>query len=73
MGDPTAIEPTNLGGRQLLAALKAFRKGNFSVRLPMDLTGLDGEIADAFNDVVELNERMSKEIERLNLDNVGAG
>jgi HAMP domain-containing protein len=29
------------------------------------LTGLDGEIADAFNDVVELNERMSKEIERL--------
>src|SRR6266850_5901990 len=45
--------------------LRAFRKGNFSVRLPIDLTGLDGEIADTFNDVVELNERMSKEIERL--------
>src|SRR5262249_25386183 len=65
MGNGTAIEQTNLSSRHLLAALRAFRKGNFSVRLPMDLTGLDGEIADAFNDVVELNERMSKEIERL--------
>jgi signal transduction histidine kinase/CheY-like chemotaxis protein len=66
MGDRAAIEATTLSGRQLLAALRAFRKGNFSVRLPMDLTGLDGEIADAFNDVVELNERLSREIERLN-------
>jgi len=66
MGNQTDIEPTNLSGRQLLAALKAFRKGNFSVRLPIHLTGLDGEIANTFNDVVELNERMSKEIERLN-------
>jgi HAMP domain-containing protein len=66
MGNRTAIKPTNPAGRQLLAALRAFRKGNFSVRLPMDLVGLNGEIADAFNDVVELNERMTKEIERLN-------
>src|SRR5215510_9311027 len=65
MGRRTVIKPTNLTGRQLLAALKAFRKGKFSVRLPIDLTGLDGDIANAFNDVVELNERMSKEIERL--------
>src|SRR5262249_29036480 len=65
MGNRAAIKSTNLSGRQLLAALRAFRKGNFSVRLPTDLTGLDGEIADAFNDVGELNERMSKEIERL--------
>jgi signal transduction histidine kinase/ActR/RegA family two-component response regulator len=65
MGNRTAIKPTNLSGRRLLAALRAFRKGIFSVRLPADLTGLDGEIAEAFNDVVELNERMSEEIERL--------
>jgi methyl-accepting chemotaxis protein len=65
MRNTPAIKSTNLNGRQLLAALRAFRKGNFSVRLPIDLTGLDGEIADAFNEVVELNERMSKEIERL--------
>src|SRR5262249_40397170 len=64
MGNGTAIEQSNLSGRHLLAALKAFRKGNFSVRLPIDLTGLDGEIADAFNDVVELNERMSKAVSK---------
>src|SRR5262245_47408726 len=65
MGNGTVIEQSNLSGRHLLAALKAFRKGNFSVRLPIDLTGLDGEIADAFNEVIELNERMTKEIEHL--------
>ncbi|BCJ92249.1 histidine kinase [Terrihabitans soli] len=51
--------------RQLLAALRAFRKGDFSVRLPDDLTGIDGEIAEAFNEVVDLNERTTKELERL--------
>src|SRR5262252_663750 len=67
MGARTAINPTILSGSQpLLDALRAFRKGDFSVRLPTDLTGLDGAIANAFNDVVELNERMSEEIERLN-------
>src|SRR5215471_16105559 len=66
MGKRAAIKPTNLRDRQLLAALRAFRKGNFSVRLPRGLTGVDGEIADAFNDVVALNERTSREIERLN-------
>jgi len=47
-----------------LAALRAFRKGDFSVRLPIGLTGIDGEIGEAFNDVVELNERLTKEFER---------
>jgi len=65
MDNRTAIKPTSLARAQLLAALRAFRQGDFSVRLPVDLTGLDGEIADAFNDVVELNERMTQEIERL--------
>src|SRR5689334_20100085 len=55
---------------KLLAALRAFRKGDFSVRLPSNLPGLDREIADAFNDVVELNERMTRELERLG-DQVG--
>ena len=34
--------------RQLLFAMKSFRDGNFSVRLPQDLTGVEGKIADAF-------------------------
>jgi HAMP domain-containing protein/CheY-like chemotaxis protein/signal transduction histidine kinase len=54
-----------LDQRQLLRALRAVRKGDFSVRLPADLTGLAGEIAGAFNEVVELNERTAKEIRRI--------
>jgi HAMP domain-containing protein/signal transduction histidine kinase/DNA-binding response OmpR family regulator len=49
----------------MLAALRAFRRGDFSVRLPTDLSGLDGELAEAFNDAVDLNDRISKEFERL--------
>ncbi|THD80670.1 MAG: hybrid sensor histidine kinase/response regulator, partial [Phenylobacterium sp.] len=49
----------------MLGALRAFRRGDFSVRLPKGLTGVDGEIAEAFNDVVEMNDRMTKEFERL--------
>ncbi|MDB5328211.1 MAG: diguanylate cyclase, partial [Phycisphaerales bacterium] len=49
----------------LLRALLAFKKGDFSARLPVDLEGVDGKIADAFNDVIELNERMSEELERM--------
>jgi HAMP domain-containing protein/signal transduction histidine kinase/CheY-like chemotaxis protein len=50
---------------QLLAALRAFRRGDFSVRLPRNLSGVQGEIAEAFNEVVELNDRMTREFERL--------
>src|SRR3954467_4144952 len=48
---------------QLLAALIALRKGDFSVRLPIDLSGVDGKIGDTFNDVVELNQKMAMELE----------
>jgi HAMP domain-containing protein/signal transduction histidine kinase/CheY-like chemotaxis protein len=58
-------EETPLDTAQLLAALREFRRGDFSVRLPRGLTGTAGEIAEAFNDVVELNDRMTKEFERL--------
>ncbi|MBI4205184.1 MAG: hybrid sensor histidine kinase/response regulator, partial [Betaproteobacteria bacterium] len=54
----------------LLQALRAYKKGDFSVRLPMDLIGIDGEIAEAFNDVVELNEMFADEIVRIR-DEVG--
>ena len=46
-------------------ALTALKKGDFSLRLPSDWTGVAGKVADAFNDVIELNERMASELERL--------
>jgi len=47
---------------ELLKALRAFKRGDFSVRMPLNLTGIDGEIAQAFNDLVELNEIMTSEL-----------
>ena len=51
-----------LDQRTLLAALRALRKGDFAVRLPLDLTGIEGEIAQVFNDLAELNAAMSEEL-----------
>ncbi|HVS72659.1 MAG TPA: HAMP domain-containing protein [Phycisphaerae bacterium] len=58
-------ESTGLDRRELLAALTALKKGDFTVRLPIGLEGLDGKIADAFNDAVELNHRLAQEFDRL--------
>src|SRR6266511_4135250 len=54
-----------LDAKAMLSALVALKKGDFSVRLPLDWTGTAGKIADAFNDVTERNEKMSRELERL--------
>src|SRR4029077_12226210 len=51
--------------RQLLEALTAFKRGDFSVRLPDDWTGVTGKVADTFNEVIAINERMSRELERI--------
>src|SRR2546423_875341 len=51
--------------RQLLSALMAFKRGDFSARLPEDWTGVPGKIADTFNAVIERNERMARELERI--------
>ena len=49
----------------LLGALTALRKGDASVRLPIHWSGVAGKVADAFNDVVELNASMASELARL--------
>jgi HAMP domain-containing protein/signal transduction histidine kinase/DNA-binding response OmpR family regulator len=50
----------------LLSALTELKKGRKGVRLPIDWTGVAGKVADAFNQVVEQNERMASELARLN-------
>jgi HAMP domain-containing protein/signal transduction histidine kinase/DNA-binding response OmpR family regulator len=63
-----AVQPApagDLDARQLLAALNSFKKGDFSVRLPEEWTGLAGKVADAFNETVEINERLAAELDRL--------
>jgi methyl-accepting chemotaxis protein len=56
---------SELTPKALLKVLRAFRKGDFSVRLPLELTGVDGEVAEAFNDIADLNESLVKELERV--------
>ncbi len=55
----------DLDPRQLLGALRAVKRGDFSVRLPLDQTGIGGEIAAAFNDVAELLATSTHELERI--------
>src|SRR4051794_10455374 len=54
-----------LDKKELLNALIAFRRGDFSVRLNTRTKGIDGKIAEAFNNVVDVNQRMSKELWRM--------
>ena len=54
--------PGMLDSRELLAALTALKKGDFSVRMPTDLTGLDGKIADTLNEIMENSDEMANGI-----------
>jgi HAMP domain-containing protein/CheY-like chemotaxis protein/signal transduction histidine kinase len=47
----------------LLHALQSVRIGDFSVRLPGDATGVNGKIADTFNEIVASNQRMAQQLE----------
>ena len=49
----------------ILASLQTMRKGDFSVRLPVAWTGIQGKIADTFNDIVAANEQMAAELTRV--------
>jgi len=51
--------------RQLLARLTCVTEGDFSARLPSDLTGLDGKLADTFNQVAARMERFGENVSRL--------
>ena len=64
-------QPTHVGTLvgnefgQVLGALAALKRGERSVRLPGEWSGLPGKVADTFNDVASLNERMAEELARL--------
>src|SRR5439155_142437 len=51
--------------RHLLSALLAYKAGDFSVRLPSDWTGVPGKLADAFNEIADSNQRLSRETARV--------
>src|SRR5258708_35108781 len=59
------MSATALDNTALLSTLIAFRKGDFSVRLPYDLTGIEGKVADTINDIFDMNLRLREELARL--------
>src|SRR5207302_8990619 len=46
-------------------ALTERNRGNFSGRLPDDWTGMAGKMADTFNEVVEADQRLGRELARV--------
>jgi HAMP domain-containing protein/signal transduction histidine kinase/CheY-like chemotaxis protein len=63
----TKLDPSHddFDMKQLLVALTALKRGDFSARMPLDWSGTAGKIADAFNDVIDRNEKMATELERI--------
>src|SRR2546422_363944 len=55
----------SLDTKLLLKTLVAFKKGDFSARLPGEWTGEAGKIADTLNDIIELSDKTAKELERV--------
>ncbi|EJT02234.1 HAMP domain-containing protein [Rhizobium sp. CCGE 510] len=49
----------------LLEVLVAVRRGDFSVRMRSDLTGVTGKVADALNDIIAANQRMAQQLEHV--------
>ncbi|HZY19267.1 MAG TPA: HAMP domain-containing protein, partial [Ramlibacter sp.] len=59
------LDVTSENSRALLKGLTDLRKGNAKAQLPPDWPGVFGKVADAFNDVVAENVRISQELARL--------
>ncbi len=59
--------PSSVDLGLILAGLQTMRDGDFSVRLPVAWTGLEGKIADTFNDIIAANEQMARELKRVGL------
>ncbi|WP_375413125.1 HAMP domain-containing protein [uncultured Bradyrhizobium sp.] len=51
--------------QDLLQALQAMRSGDFSVRMTGNHLGIEGKIADTFNEIVSANQRMAQQLEHV--------
>jgi HAMP domain-containing protein/CheY-like chemotaxis protein/signal transduction histidine kinase len=60
-----ALTTDSLNTKLLLKTLVAFKKGDFSARLPGEWTGEAGKIADTLNDIIELSDKTARELERV--------
>ncbi|TGL82171.1 response regulator [Leptospira yasudae] len=59
------VERDALDLKQILKVLSALKRGDLSQRMPLDSPGISGKIADLINDIIDQNDRMVKEFERI--------
>src|SRR5258707_3398906 len=64
-GYSVATQPAPPALGLVLESLQTMRDGDFSVRLPGSWTGLEGKIADTFNEIVAANQQMAQELKRV--------
>ncbi|MBI3071193.1 MAG: HAMP domain-containing protein [Deltaproteobacteria bacterium] len=62
---PTEQVTETLDAKVLLQVLTAFKKGDFTLRMPAEHTGVPGKIADTLNDLIEQSQRITKEFARV--------
>ena len=60
-----AIVETEFPAEQVLAALKALRRGDFDARLAGAWTGRAGQVADTFNEIAVLLARSTEDLSRV--------
>jgi len=49
----------------ILSTLTKFKNGDFSIRMPEDMSGTPGKISRTFNDIVKMVEEISEEFKRI--------
>jgi signal transduction histidine kinase/HAMP domain-containing protein/ActR/RegA family two-component response regulator len=62
MGSSEPGNADRLDEAVLLSVLSDVKNGDFSVRMPLDWTGLPGKIADRLNDVITANETLGADL-----------
>jgi HAMP domain-containing protein/CheY-like chemotaxis protein len=64
-GTPLSANTENFDIAVLLTTLLQMRDGDFSARLPNTWIGLEGKVADTFNEIVAANQQMAGELKRI--------
>ncbi len=65
MPAPAAAKAETFEPEVLLQVLSQVKAGDFSVRMPLDWTGVSGKIADGLNAIISANQALGTELQRV--------
>ena len=72
-GHALTEDATDARSQLILVAMLGFRDGDFSVRLPLGWSGMEGRIAEAFNQTIMKKQLINAEIARISKTEVKKG